>query len=81
MDLHQLSIFRAVAETRSFSAAAGIGIAIVPGFAAQRHNKAGSLELLPLDGLAEREIGTATYRGSRRSAATNAFVDLCLPIG
>ena len=60
-------------------AAAGIGIAIVPGFAAQRHNKAGSLELLPLDGLAEREIGTATCRGSRRSAATNAFIGLCLP--
>ncbi len=62
-------------------AAAGIGVALVPDFAARRHAAEGRLVMISVPDLPPREIGVATRKGKKKTAAVLAFIDLCLSIG
>ena len=58
-------------------AAAGIGVALVPEFAARVHVASKRLAMIPIEELPAREIGIGTKRARRRSAAADAFIELC----
>jgi DNA-binding transcriptional LysR family regulator len=58
-------------------AAAGIGVALVPEFAALQHLESKRLAMIPVEELPAREIGVATKRARRKTAAVSAFIELC----